>query len=70
MDVKERRVVIDLPESFVNHRIELTAVTLDEEAVHPIKPRRQPHPEIAGQGKTLGDIVTPIVDANDWECLK
>ena len=25
---------------------------------------------IAGKGKTLGDIVSPIVDEQDWECLK
>jgi hypothetical protein len=22
------------------------------------------------KGKTLGDIVSPIVDQEDWECLK
>lgn len=26
------------------------------------KPRRVPHPDIAGKGKTLGDIVSPIID--------
>jgi hypothetical protein len=25
---------------------------------------------IAGKGKTLGDIVSSIVDEQDWECLK
>jgi hypothetical protein len=25
---------------------------------------------IAGKGKTLGDIVSPIIDEQDWECLK
>ena len=25
---------------------------------------------IAGKGKTVGDIVSPIVDEQDWECLK
>ncbi|WP_309741884.1 hypothetical protein [Chamaesiphon sp. OTE_20_metabat_361] len=25
---------------------------------------------IAGKGKTVGDIVSPIVDERDWECLK
>ena len=34
------------------------------------KYRRMPPPEIAGKGKTLGDIVSPIVDEQDWECLK
>lgn len=34
------------------------------------KPYRTPHPAIAGKGKTIGDIVSPIVDEADWECLK
>jgi hypothetical protein len=25
---------------------------------------------IAGKGQTLGDLVNPIVDEQDWECLR
>ncbi|MBE9063813.1 hypothetical protein [cf. Phormidesmis sp. LEGE 11477] len=32
--------------------------------------RRSPPASIAGKGKTVGDIVSPIVPAEDWECLK
>lgn len=32
--------------------------------------RRSPPPEMAGKVKILGDIVSPIVDEEDWECLK
>lgn len=32
--------------------------------------RRSPPLSIAGGGQTLGDIVGPIVDEEDWECLK
>jgi hypothetical protein len=32
--------------------------------------RRQPSPIIAGKGKTLGDLVSPLVNEQDWECLK
>jgi hypothetical protein len=32
--------------------------------------RRTTSSLIAGKGKTLGDIVSPIVDEQDWECLK
>lgn len=35
-----------------------------------IKLPRRPHPDIAGKGKTLGDLITPIVDEGDWDCLK
>lgn len=44
-------------------------VTVLEETVLPVK-RRSPPASIAGKGKTLGDIVSPIVDEEDWECLK
>ncbi len=43
-------------------------VTILEETGPKIK--RQLPPSIAGKGKTLGDIVSPVVDQEDWECLK
>lgn len=69
LDVTTRRLVIELPESFVNHRIEVIALTIDDESP-PEQQRRRPHPLIAGKGRTLGDLVAPIVDEGDWECLK
>jgi len=46
-------------------------VTILEEtpASTPVK-RRSPEAAIVGKGKTLGNIVSPIVDEKDWECLK
>ena len=44
-------------------------VTILEEAKTPQKRRTFPVPE-AGQVEILGDIVSPIVDEEDWECLK
>ncbi|MGI0493212.1 hypothetical protein ACN4EG_15620 [Alkalinema pantanalense CENA528] len=32
--------------------------------------RRSPSPLIAGKGETIGDIVSPIVDEEDWGYLK
>ncbi len=32
--------------------------------------RRIPPASIAGKSKTLGDLVSPIIDEVDWECLK
>jgi hypothetical protein len=44
-------------------------VIAEENKVTPIK-RRSPSKAIAGKGRALGDIVSPIVDEEDWECLK
>ncbi|MFM8444536.1 MAG: hypothetical protein ACKN9W_14515 [Methylococcus sp.] len=68
LNITSRRVVVELPESFVNHRVELIALTVDEDG--PAPKRRRPHPEIAGKGRTLGDLTEPLVDETDWECLK
>lgn len=65
IDVDDTRVVIELPASFVNHRVEVIALTVDEEQP-PKPPRRTPSPAIFGKGRTLGDIVGPIVDPEDW----
>jgi hypothetical protein len=45
-------------------------VTVLEETALPTVKRRFPPVSIAGKGKTLGDIVSPIVDKEDWEYFK
>lgn len=47
----------------------LIITVLEETSTKPVS-RRFPPDSIAGQGETLGDIVSPIVDEEDWECLK
>jgi len=32
--------------------------------------QHQPSPLIAGKGSIKGDIITPIIPAKDWNCLK
>ena len=44
-------------------------VTILEETKPQIK-RHFPIPDMAGKVKILGDIASPIVDGEDWECLK
>jgi hypothetical protein len=66
IDVYDTQVVLELPASFVNHRVEVIALTVDERSPpHPV--RRRPHPDLVGKGRTLGDIVSPIVDPDDLQ---
>lgn len=44
-------------------------VTVLEKTKPQIK-RHFPMPDMVGKVKILGDIVSPIVDEEDWECLK
>jgi len=32
--------------------------------------RRTPSATIVGKGKTLGDLVSSLLEEQDWECLK
>ncbi|MBF2056808.1 MAG: hypothetical protein IGQ45_06210 [Cyanobacterium sp. T60_A2020_053] len=45
-------------------------VTIIEDSSPSFHRHRQPPEFIAGKGKTLGNIVDPIVDEDDWQCLK
>ena len=65
IDVHDTKVLLDLPQSFVNHRVEVIALTVDEEPVAALAIRR-PHPDLVGKGRTLGDLISPIVDPEDW----
>lgn len=65
IDVHDTQVLLELPQSFVDRRVEVIALTVDEEPA-PAMQRRQPSPAIFGKGKTLGDLISPIVDPGDW----
>lgn len=65
IDVHDTQVLLELPQSFVNRRVEVIALTVDEDPV-PTMQRRQPSPAIFRKGKTLGDLISPIVDPGDW----
>ena len=58
-----------LPTLPPNSRVEAIFLVLDE-PVSPLPAKRYPAPGIAGKGKTLGDLIAPIVPEEDWECLK
>lgn len=65
IDVHDTQVLLELPQSFVNRRVEVIALTVDEDP-KPAMQRRQPSPVIFGKGQTLGDMIGPIVDPEDW----
>lgn len=44
-------------------------VTILEDTTPRVK-RRTPPASIAGKGKTLGDLVSSVIEEQDWECLK
>lgn len=44
-------------------------VTIIEDNTSVIK-RRTPPESIVAKGRTLGDLVTSVVEEQDWECLK
>ncbi len=61
--VKDRRVLIELPDSFNNHRVEIIILTTDDA---PLARRRRPHPDIAGRLKIHGDILSTVPET-DWD---
>lgn len=58
-----------LPTLPPNRRVEAIFLVLDE-PISPPSTKRRPAPSIAGKGKTLGDLIAPIVPEEDWDCLK
>ena len=60
VEVKQRQVVIELPESFINHWVEMIALTVDEDEPE-LPKRRRLYPDIAGKGRALGDLVSSVV---------
>ena len=52
-----RQLVLELPESFENHRVEVIVLTLDDEN----RPPRRPHPSLAGKMKIHGDIFDSVM---------
>lgn len=58
-------LVIDLPASFAHQRVEVLVMTIDEIEPKSAKKRRTPPPQLAGQVKELGDVMSSV-SAADW----
>ena len=67
LPLEKRQQVIDFVDFLRDRHSKIhTAQTSVEK---PTK-RRRTSSIIAGKGKTIGDIVSPLVAEEDWECLK
>lgn len=44
-------------------------IVIPEERAEIPQPKPTTPTHLRGKGRTLGDIVSPIVDEEDWECL-
>ena len=62
-EVKSRQILIDLPESFLNHRVEVIVLTVDEVLPSPLS--RRPHPAIAGKMK-ISEGIFDSAPESDW----
>ncbi|PSB58004.1 hypothetical protein [Chamaesiphon polymorphus] len=63
----EMKWLLDRPSLVHSARV---VVTVLEETLLPTTKRRTFPTELAGTVQILGDIVSPIVAEEDWECLK
>ena len=61
-DIQSTRLTIELPESFLNHEIEVVVSILDDKS----RILRKPHPDIAGKLIIKGDLFDSVADA-DWD---
>ncbi|MBD2079798.1 hypothetical protein [Leptolyngbya sp. FACHB-17] len=63
--------IAQAPDDLIEELAVFLSAAKARRAVKPISDkRRTPSAVIAGKGETLGDLVSPIVDEQDWECLK
>ena len=57
-DIQSTRLTIELPESFLNHEIEVVVSILDDKS----SILRKPHPDIAGKLIIKGDLFDSVAN--------
>ncbi len=63
MTLTSPQLLIDLPKSFANRRVEVLVLALDE--MVPVIKKRTPPPELAGRVREKGDVMTSTSPL-DW----
>ena len=61
-DIQSTWLTIELPESFLNHEIEVVVSILDDKS----RILRKPHPDIAGKLIIKGDLFESVANG-DWD---
>ena len=59
-----------LPDFKPNQQVELILLFNEENPSETKRVYRKPPPELAGKIKILGDIISPVIEENDWDILK
>jgi hypothetical protein len=59
--------IIDPPPLPANARLEATFRVVGNGDLGDHDRRRRPSPRIAGKGRILGDLIRPVIEADDWE---
>lgn len=61
-EVRGGKLLVELPESFDNHRVEVIVMTVDDD----LPAIRRPHPAIAGKMVISGDLLDTVPNL-DWD---
>ena len=59
-----------LPDFLPNQNVELILLFSEDPAPAPKTVKRQPPAELAGKIKIVGDIISPVVDTDEWDMLR
>ncbi len=59
-----------LPDFKPNQHVELILLFNEENPPEAKRVYRKPPAELAGKIKILGDIISPVIEENDWDILK
>jgi hypothetical protein len=74
LSTDQQRAILDLPPLPPNARVEVTLRVVDGYDGSPsqgfTEHKREPSPRILGKGRILGDIMTAVVDPDDWDALR
>ena len=66
LETNHKGQIISLPTLPPNAQLEAIFLVLDQNTK---KTRKGPSKKIAGKGKITGDIMNPVVEAEDWNAL-